>query len=521
MARATDLTTRRVGTVRPKLRLVLRLGLVMGLVIGLLALTLICAWMGWQAHQKRMSTTGLNALAALPDRSVWLSVNQELWHLDALGRPLARLNVLDAGLPAAPRRLVATPDGSLLALVPGVPDIVAIDTTTGHLRRHLALQWPAGALPAPSGAAAIAGVADVAVDADGRIALAHTATQAVLLFDAHGRFLARTAPETLTRPTALWWDDGELWAADTEPHRLRRLSGTSLAIKQTVALSAKVSTRRTVRAIHHPRAGIDVHAPVATLIRLEPQGPVGLVTYEWADGMEIGQDIGPQGQPRDLAWIGETLLVLENLELRLLRFDVDRHGLGDFGDMTVQRWLEQAFKARERLRRAQWAWAGGAVLLLLAMLGVVSAWLRRPAPPPAREEDANRRALRWLDENPAWQAVQLEQENVRDTIELDGPQGGLWLILSNRRLVAFTVDGTHTLPRGAWHRTDVVDVSLTDAAQTARRCKRSRRKPACSLRIRLNDGTVLQGGAHSRDTAERMAAVLRLGMPATPPPAST
>lgn len=473
---------------------------------GLSALALACAWAGWQVHQQRAASPGLTALAALPDRSVWLSIDRELWHLDPQGRPRTRLSASAAGLPAAPRRLTAPSQQALYGLVPGLADVAELDAATGRLKRRIALQWP---VDQPS--ASLASTADLAVDSDGRIAVAQGASHAVLVFDAQGRFLARSAPQALAQPTSLWWDDGELWVADAAQHQLLRLSGTSLAVKQTVQLSAKVATRQTVRAVHHPRAGIDVHAPVATLIRLEADGPTGLVTYEWPDGMEIGQDTGPKGQPRDLAWIGETLLVLENLELRLLRFDVDRHGLGDFGDMTVQRWLEQAFKARDRLRREQWAWAGGALLSLL-LAAVVAATLRRPQAPP-QEGESNARALRWLDENPAWQAVQLEQESVRDTIELDGPGTGLWLILSNRRLVAFSIDGQHTLPRGAWHRTDVTEVALTPADKASGRWRLGQRKPACHLSIRLNDGTVLQGGADSQETAERMAAVLRLGMP--------
>lgn len=482
--------------------------------LGLLAVALVCAWMGWQAHERRSLAHGLTTLAALPDRSVWLSINQELWHLDAQGRPQTRLSARDAGLPAAPHRLVAASSQALHALVPGMPEVAVLDAATGRLQRRIALQWPADQ-PKASGSP----LSDLAVDPEGRIAVAQGGAQSVLVFDTQGRFLARTAPKALAQPTSLWWDDGELWVADTGQHQLLRLSGTSLALKQKVQLSAKVATRHTVRAVHHPRAGIDVHAPVATLIRLEADGPAGLVTYEWPDGMEIGQDIGAKGQPRDLAWIGETLLVLDNHELRLLRFDVDRHALGDFGDMAVQRWLEAAFKARDRLWREQWAWAGGAVLSVLLMAGVAGSLLRRQTQP--QEDDANARALRWLDENPAWQAVQLEQENVRDTIELDGPDGGLWLILSNRRLVAFSVDGQHTLPRGAWHRTDVTEVALMPAAHAPGRWWRlGKPRAACGLRIRLNDGTVLQGGARSLDTAERMAAVLRLGMPPAAAPAS-
>jgi hypothetical protein len=478
----------------------------------LLALAFVSAWMAWQTHQQRAATPGFMALAALPDRSVWLSINQELWHLDARGRPLTRLSVRDAGLPASPHRLASAASQPLYALAAGLSDVAVLDANTGRLQRRIALQWPADL-----NASVDARATDLAVAPDGRMAIAQGAAGGVLLFDAQGTLLTRTDPRALAMPTSLWWDDGELWVADTAQHQLLRLSGNTLKVKQTVQLSTKVATRRTVHGVEHPRAGIDIHAPVATLIRLEPDGPAGLVTYEWPDGMEIGQDIGPKGQPRDLAWIGETLLVLENFELRLLRFDVDRHALGDFGDMTVQRWLEQAFHIRERLWRAQWAWAGGAFLSLLLMLGVTGAVLRRPAV-DLPEHQANERALRWLDENPAWQAVQLEQESVRDTIELSAPEGDLWLILSNRRLVVFHVDGQHTLPRGAWHRTDVIEVALTPPGKTAWRWRfGQQRRPACWLRLRLNDGTVLQGGAQSLETAERMAAVLRLGMP--PPPA--
>ncbi len=500
-------------------RIPARLALAVGLT-ALLALGLASAWMAWQTHQQRAATPGFTALAVLPDRSVWLSINQELWHLDARGRPQTRVSARDAGLTSAPHRLATAASQPLYALAPGLPEVAVLDANTGRLQRRIALQWPADLKTSFD-----TRTADLAVAPDGRIAIAQGAARGVLLFDAQGALLARTDPRALALPTSLWWDDGELWVTDTGQHQLLRLSGNTLAVKQTVQLSTKVTTRHTVHGVAHPRAGIDIHAPVATLIRLEPDGPTGLVTYEWPDGMEIGQDIGPKGQPRDLAWVGETLLVLENLELRLLRFDVDRRGLGDFGDMTVQRWLEQAFQTRERLRRAQWAWAGAAALSLLLVLGLAGTLLRRPAA-KAPEEHTNERALRWLDENPAWQAVQLEQESVRDTIELSAPEGDLWLILSNRRLVAFHVDGQHALPRGAWHRTDVVEVELTPPGQTPWRWRLGqRRKPACGLRLRLNDGTVLQGGTQSQDTAERMAAVLRLGMPpaptSPPPPSAT
>ena len=474
--------------------------------LGLLILALACAWMGWYAHQRQASASGLNAIAALPDRSVWLSVDHELWHLDAQGRPQARLTTREAGLAGSPLRLATADDRALYALVPGMPEVAMLDAATGRLQRRVALQWPTD-LPALSAVS----MADLAVAQDGRIAVAQADARTALIFNGQGQLLARTDPKTLAQLTSLWWDDDELWIADNGQHQLLRLSGTSLAVKQTVQLSAKVATRHTIRGIHHPRAGIDIHAPVATLIRLEPRGQVGLVTYEWGDGMEIGQDIGAKAQPRDLVWVGETLLVLENLERRLMRFDVDRHALGDFGDNTVQHWLDGSFHARERARREQWAWLVGSALSVLLMLGLLASLLKRK---PSLNEDAdNERALRWLDENPAWQAVQLEQESVRDTIELDGPKGGLWLILSNRRLVAFNVDGQHTLPRGAWHRTDVISVELAPAHKAPGRWRLGTRWLACGLHIRLNDGTVLEGGARSLATAERMAAVLRLGMP--------
>ena len=63
------------------------------LAIVLLALAMASVGWAFRSSNKRIGIQGPSALAVLPDKSVWVSVEDALWHLDPNGN---RLSIVDA-----------------------------------------------------------------------------------------------------------------------------------------------------------------------------------------------------------------------------------------------------------------------------------------------------------------------------------------------------------------------------------------------------------------------------------------
>lgn len=88
----------------------------------------ILRWLAWAAVLASLAAIGISlwaqrqagalqgpqALAALPDGQVWLTVNDTFWQLDADGALQARISITALGLPDRPAAIAPAPGQRLL-----------------------------------------------------------------------------------------------------------------------------------------------------------------------------------------------------------------------------------------------------------------------------------------------------------------------------------------------------------------------------------------------------------------------
>ncbi|MDR0275065.1 MAG: hypothetical protein LBI48_06955 [Burkholderiaceae bacterium] len=381
--------------------------------VAMLMLALACVALALWASQRQTLTQGPWGLAVLPGGQVWLSVDEELWRLDADGQRQQVVRAADVGLPGAAGELMPHPAGHLAAWSRRSPTLHLLDAASAQPLALLTPQWPPDL--ARHGDTAIS----YAFAPDGRVAIAAGGGHTVALFDAQGRYLARSPPNTFYFTNGLWWADGGWWCTDTNRFALVRLNDADLTEIRRIALDTPQSERRLRfgrgQLLRRWFASIDPRrswrflslaaasrgaarggqAPLGTVARLANDMEQGHVVDVWPDGQQRAYPV-PDGQnalqPRALAWLGDTLLVVDGQGFAIRRYDAGGQRLPDWGDAAVQ--TDQA-----RRHAALQSWRGlyrlgltGAVLLLLSGLGA-SVWERRLKQAPAGMEDKPRRAL--------------------------------------------------------------------------------------------------------------------------------
>jgi len=346
----------------------LKASAVAGLVLAIALLVLSLA-SGLQAS----AITGPEALGVTPRGEVWIGVDKALWRVSAQGRWLQETPVADLGLPGPPSNLVRHPDGPLVATVRDVPTLFLLDPGTAHVTRTITPHWPADL--ASKGKDAI----NVAFAPDGRIAIATGGGHTVVLFDAQGNFLARTAPGTYRFTNGLWWAGDALWTTDTNRMTLRRLDGRTLAVEQSIALSSEDDARYL-----GPAKALGPADATAALIRLRNGMIAGRVVIVHPDGRETPL-AGPRGfEPTDVDWNGREVLATDGAAMAVHRWSADGEALSDFGDDEFARRMGQVTATRSQLwRRHALALRTGIPVFVLALLLALVAKRREDAAAPA------------------------------------------------------------------------------------------------------------------------------------------
>ncbi len=511
----------------------------LALAAGLLAGAVGSGFMAWQARQQQAAVDEPSRLTALPEGALWLVMDDTMWRLDAEGAVTARLSAAQAGLPALPVRWAAV-DSSLIALLADPTQALVLDARTGTLARRIPLQWPQALRSdahTPSG---------LAVHPDGRMAVVLGQAGVLAVFSPQGDLLAHATLASLemqgaTRspddplgfaPTqGIWWDGEDLWVSDAPGGALLRFRSEDLSLKGRTTFTRNApTTYLTTAAVPHPHAGRAMVAPLATLVRRGHQHIEDQVTHVWPDGMEKVERLPEGARPADLAWTGETLVVAESQELRLRRFDIDRRPLSDLGDATVVQTLQHLRTIRDQAIHRMLGWVGAALAAGLGSLGLL-AWAWRAgrdkaacvqdaaAPGPARWFGSHRPTWdRTLTEAfhrcEAWIAVRQDGEHLREHFEMAQGKLRRWVLLTNRRLVAFKP--AHQSMVGwqldkDWHRSDLDTIShclYRHMSWTQRRQAPSR--DGAWLRLKARDGDTLQGFVHPLSTAERFHAMVSL-----------
>jgi hypothetical protein len=337
----------------------------------LLALSIACVGVALWAGQRSAHIQGPSTLGALPDGSVWLVVDADLWLLGPNGQKFSQQPWSSTSLPASPATLAyRASTQELYAMSRGSPVVEVLHPRTAAPLRRITLQWPAAFQTH------LGGGLWLAVHEDGRMAVATGSGHAVLLFDDAGKHLATTRPGTYRYTNDLWWDMDQLWTTDTNGQALVLLDGQTLKELRRLPLNSEHPWRFTALAKPHPHAGISALAPRATLSRLDGQMRLGRVVQVWADGREEELKLGPQAEPVDLCWAGDTLLVVDAHDWRIRRFDTLNQGLSDFGSDAVRAALADLRREKRQFKLLNRAGVSVAVGLLVAGL-LWALWARR------------------------------------------------------------------------------------------------------------------------------------------------
>lgn len=346
-------------------------GLAMACLMLAMAATALAYWCG----EKAVAIQGPFAMVQAPDGMLWVGVDDELWIFDRDGTRRTRKAVRAIGLPAEPARMAPHPSGAVVATVTDDPTLHVIDVASLQVVRRLTPQWPDDLARHSSRAI------HLAIDDDGRFAIATGGGHAVALFAPDGRFIARTPPGFYEFTNGLWWTPQGLWTTDTNRVQLRLLDGHTLAPLRSVRLPPGGWLWALGSALPHP-AGAS--APLAALIRFGGNRIPGRVVDAFEDGTERPYPHEAAMEPRDLAWHQGALLVSDGASHSVLRWSADRTPLAPFGDADSVADLRQrvADKKTYLARYEQLLYLAGALFLAglgLAVLAQRQQAQRRPA----------------------------------------------------------------------------------------------------------------------------------------------
>jgi hypothetical protein len=320
-------------------------------VIALVAISLLAGW-------RAAGTTGPAAVGVTPGGDVWMGIGPELWRVSAQGGLREAVPAKSLGLPGPPANLLRHPDGHMLATVRHDASLYVLDPATARVVRKVTPQWPADLLPFASNAV------NLAVAQDGRVAIATGRGDTVALFDADGRFLARTPEGTYLFTNGLWWEGDSLWTTDTNRFALRRLDGRTLAVQQSVALPADDAARF----LGPARPAPDQVDALAALIRFRNGMTVGRVVLVGRDGRERAASDAGDSQPVDLDWLGDKVLVTDGGAFEVRAWNARSDAPVAFGDPALQERLRQLRRTRSRLQAVHDVGLAASVALLLVAL---------------------------------------------------------------------------------------------------------------------------------------------------------
>lgn len=351
------------------------------LAIALLAIAIILVgWALWQSD-KAARIQGPEAIVVVPEagNQVWIGVGDALWRSDANGHFIDAVPLASLGLPGAPAQLLRHPAGGIVATVRDHPTLYGLDPVTAHVQKRLTPSWPADLK------AHAARAINVALHADGRIAIATGGGHAVALFDGDGRFIARSAPDTFRFTNGLWWQGSHLWTTDTNRFRLHQLDGQTLQMRQSKALDAGAQ-------------------PYLGAARATARGDQ-VALFRHANGMVLGDVVlldaamKPQTlphdtalEPRELDWLGDTLLVTDGVSRQVLRWNTRAQALSPFGDDDLRaRFTRLAAERGTADRRYRGLLKAGIAVFLVAFgLAVWAERLARQAVPAGQRLDLSR-----------------------------------------------------------------------------------------------------------------------------------
>lgn len=337
--------------------------------VVMMLLSLACVFYAVMASTQRTEIQGPTAIVALPDGSVWLSVDEEMWHINADGQRVAVADAATLNLGGRIGNLVLHPNGQMAAQVRGDPTLYLLDPQTATIKSRLTPQWQPDL--SKDGSDAI----NYAFDENGRVAIATGGGHAVALFDAEGRFLARTQPGTYEFTNGLWWSGDSLWTTDTNRMALVELDGNALAEKSRIKLlkhNGRYLFLGMATSSNGTASGTTHSLPMATLIRFANGMTKGIATDVYGDGSQQDFPSSTILEPRDIKWRDNQLLLVDNASFSIKRYSDTHMPMADFGDQQVQAELAQLLHKRQAFATQYHMYLFGAVALFA--LGFVFAF---------------------------------------------------------------------------------------------------------------------------------------------------
>jgi hypothetical protein len=328
----------------------------------LMLLALGCVAEAIMATTERGQIQGPTAIAVLPDGSVWLTVEDAIWHLDGNGKRIALVDAATLGVGGRIGNLVMHPNGQLVAQVRGDPTLYFLDPVTALIQSRLVPQWQ------PDLSRHSSDAINYAFSEDGRVAIATGGGHAVALFDTQGRFLGRTQPGTYEFTNGLWWSHESLWTTDTNRQQLVELDGTTLAEKSRVQLDKNCGGWQALgmAASSHGMESETTHTPpLATLIRFANGMTQGRASDIFIDGSQKDFPVVGAPEPRDIKWREKELLLVDNATFSIKRYSENRIPMADFGDAQVQAELTASLDRRNSLAAQYHAYLFGAIALFI------------------------------------------------------------------------------------------------------------------------------------------------------------
>ncbi len=330
----------------------------------LVAIALLLVGLALWSWQSQSHNQGPHALTS-DGETVWLGVNQDLWVLDRQGRLQTRWQLPEQGLPrgVAQMRWLSAAQAATLGLAEqgllvssrfsGQLDVLSAQGKRVH---RITLQWPADLARAGQDATYFA------LSDTGKLAVATGGDHTVALFDAQGRYLARSPKDTFFFTNGLFWTADGFWTTDTNHSELVLLDSNSLAVKQRLKLS------------EGGFLGDLVASPLAlaTVTPLKNGMRLGRISDVQPDGRSVDWRM-PEGvhilEPRSLLWLGQTLLVADGETWSVLASSSPQQVPQAWGDAAMRAELAQlqAAKAQANLHH-KGGLASGVLLLLGALL---------------------------------------------------------------------------------------------------------------------------------------------------------
>ena len=326
----------------------------------LLTLAVISVGLAFWVSNKRLNIQGPSALAVLPDQSVWISVEDALWHLDPNGKRLAVIDAATLGVGGVIGNLIIHPNGQLVASVRDDPTLYFLDPVSATIRSRLVPQWPVDLRE--HGSRAIT----YGFHEDGRLAVSTGGGHAVAVFDASGRFLMRSKPGLYQFTNGLWWTSDSLWTTDTNGMALLELNTGTLEVKSRVRLLQHQNGWKYLGmavSLHGRPTLAGQTAPLVTLVRFANGMVEGHATDVFSNGMQSDYPVASTLEPRDIKWRGDELLLVDAASYAIKRYSNRRTLLPDFGDAEVRDALRGSLERRASLQMQYYAGLVGAVVL--------------------------------------------------------------------------------------------------------------------------------------------------------------